>query len=164
MFQPPRKFSLTFFSWRELTTSIIQGVMITAGTLFTYQYAVRNGYDADLTRTMVLMVLIAANIFLTLVNRSFYYSILTTLHYKNRLVAFIIGLTTVLTAALVYAPPLAGFFGFVPLGPHQLLFTVVTGFVSVIWLEGAKWFRRQKSQSSTPVGEPEMEANLLSQN
>src|SRR5690606_15094896 len=71
MLQPPRTFSKTFFNLKELTTSVVQGLMITAGTMFIYQFAVRNGANEDTTRTMVFTTLITANIFLTLVNRSF---------------------------------------------------------------------------------------------
>ncbi|MCX8480437.1 MAG: HAD-IC family P-type ATPase, partial [Sediminibacterium sp.] len=78
MFQKPKPFTVTFFNWKELSTSIVQGIFITAGTLFIYQYAIYNGYTESLTRTMTFTTLIVANIFLTLINRSFYYSILTT--------------------------------------------------------------------------------------
>ena len=78
MIKKPRPFTSTFFNWKELTTSIIQGLMITAGALLIYQYSVRQGFSESTTRTMVFTVLIAANILLTLVNRSFYYSIITT--------------------------------------------------------------------------------------
>src|SRR5690606_29944020 len=75
MLQKPKALTTNFFNWNELSTSIIQGLVITTGTLFIYQYSVINGYSEELTRTMVFTVLITANIFLTLINRSFYYSI-----------------------------------------------------------------------------------------
>ncbi len=93
MSKKPKPLTNTFFNWKELSVSIVQGLVITAGTLFVYQYAVMNGYGETLTRTMVFSVLIAANIFLTLINRSFYYSILTTLKYKNNMVLYIILIT-----------------------------------------------------------------------
>src|SRR5450432_2601468 len=72
MAQKPRPLTSTFFNWKELNTSIIQGLMISAGTLTIYQYAVHQGFDESLTRTMVFTAIISSNIFLTLVNRSFY--------------------------------------------------------------------------------------------
>ncbi len=33
----------TFLNWRELGMSILQGLVITAGVLFMYQFTVRNG-------------------------------------------------------------------------------------------------------------------------
>ena len=90
MTQKPRPFTTTFFNAKKLSTSILQGLMITAGTLLCYQYAVQQGFSEAHTRIMVFTTLIAANIFLTLVNRSFYYSIFTTMRYKNNLVLLII--------------------------------------------------------------------------
>ncbi|MEJ1223432.1 cation-translocating P-type ATPase [Sediminicola sp. 1XM1-17] len=142
MIQKPRPFSNTFFSWRELTTSIIQGLAITAGTLTAYQLAVSNGFNEDTTRAMVFTTLIAANIFLTLVNRSFYYSALTTLKYKNNLVGIIIGITIVLTALLLYMEPFTTFFQFESLSHMQLWTSIGLGFASVIWYELVKGIKR----------------------
>ena len=138
MSQKPRPLSTTFFSFRELTTSIIQGLMITAGTLFSYQYAIHNNYEETLTRTMVFTVLIAANIFLTLVNRSFYYSILTTIKYKNNLVLLIISITISIVSLLLFVKPLTHFFEFEQLNIHQILLCIGIGFTSVIWFELVK--------------------------
>lgn len=142
MQQSPRPFTNTFFNWKELSTSIIQGLMITAGTLIAYQYAVQKGYSEVLTRTMVFTVLISANIFLTLVNRSFYYSIFATMKYKNNLVAIIISITIAITLLLMYVKPLAEFFKFEQLNAAQLLLSIVIGFLSVIWFEFVKWRKR----------------------
>ena len=143
MLQKPRPFSTSFFNWKELSTSIIQGLAIAAGTLFAYQYAVQKGFDEALTRTMVFTVLIAANIFLTLVNRSFYYSVLTTIQYKNYMVPMIIGITLSITGLLVFVKPWAAFFGFESLNMVQLLTCILIGFLSVIWYEGIKWRKRK---------------------
>ena len=144
MQQKPRPFSSTFFNWKELTTSIVQGLAITLGTLLTYQYAVHNMANEQTTRTMVFTCLIAANILLTLVNRSFYYSLFTTAKYKNNLVLLIIAVTVVVTAALLYIAPLASFFGFKFLTLSQISISVAIGFLSVIWFEIIKWAKRSK--------------------
>ena len=111
MQQKPRAFSKTFFNWQELATSIVQGLAITAGTLFVYQYSVIQGNSEVLTRSMVFITLIAANIFLTLVNRSFYYSVLETSRYRNKLVGIMIGITILLTVLFVTVKPLSALFG-----------------------------------------------------
>ena len=138
MSQEPRPFTTTFFNWKELTTSIIQGLAISGGTLVVYQYSVYLSFDEAHTRTMVFTVLIAANIFLTLVNRSFYYSILTTLRYKNNLILLIIAITIVITGLLLFVPPLTSFFEFETLNFSQLISCIVIGFISVIWYELVK--------------------------
>ncbi len=144
MNRPPSPFTSTFFNWRELTTSIVQGLMITVGTLMAYQYAVDQELGEPLTRAMVFTTLISANIVLTLVNRSFIYSIFTTLRYKNQLVPLIIGITIVITGLLLYVTPLTHFFEFEHLSLRQLGISVILGLVFVLWYELVKWWQRRK--------------------
>src|SRR5690606_11830890 len=70
MQQKPRKLTETFLNLKELGISIIQGLIITAGVLLMYQYAVNIGSDEPTTRAMVFSTMIFANILLSLVNRS----------------------------------------------------------------------------------------------
>ena len=142
MSEKPRPISTTFFNRKELGISIFQGLVITAGTLFGYQYSILNQFDEAHTRTVVFIILIAANIFLTLVNRSFYYSIFKTIRYKNNMVLMIIGVTLLITALLLYVPVLTNFFEFESLSFWQLSIAVGVGFASVIWIEIAKMIRR----------------------
>jgi Ca2+-transporting ATPase len=145
MQQNPRPFTTTFFNWRELFMSIIQGLAITAGALGIYQYAIHNSFSEDAVRTMVFTVMITANIFLTLINRSFRYSIFTTLKYKNNLVFVIIGITILISSLLLLVPVLSRFFEFQILTAVQLAFSIAVGFVSVIWIEVVKAVRRVNS-------------------
>lgn len=151
MILKPRPFTNTFFNWREIATSIVQGLMITAGTLTIYQYAVHQGFNEATTRSMVFSVLIAANIFLTLINRSFYYSIIATLKYKNNLVPLIIGVTILISVLLLYVKPLAQFFEFEPLSLEQVGLCISAGFLSVIWYEIVKWFKRRQERVIVPA-------------
>ena len=148
MQQLPRPITKTFFNGKEITTSIIQGIIITLGTLATYQYAVKQGFNEAHTRTMVFTVLITANIFLTLINRSFFYSILTTLKYKNNMVGMIIGITIGITSLLLYVPPFTKFFAFESLTIFQLILCVGIGFLAVIWYEIVKSIARINSKRS----------------
>lgn len=145
MMKNPKPLTTTFFKWSELSISIIQGVIITAGTLFVYQYSVYNGYNEALTRSMVLTVLITANVFLTLINRSFYYSILTTLKYKNNMVLLIIFATIAMVGLILYVGPLTVFFEFESLSLQQLVICLIVGFISVIWFEIVKISKRSKN-------------------
>jgi P-type Ca2+ transporter type 2C len=147
MSQKPKALTTAFFNWKELSISIIQGLVITAGTLFVYRYSVMNGYNEALTRTMAFTVLTAANIFLTLINRSFFYSILTTLKYKNNMVLFIIFITIIIVGLILYVKPLTTFFEFETLNSLQLLICIAIGFVSVIWFEFLKLIKRTKADA-----------------
>ncbi len=123
-------------------TSVIQGVAITAGTLTVYQLGVSHHLNENTTRAMVFTTLIAANIFLTLVNKSFYFSALTTLKYKYNLVALIFGITIALTVVLLYMDPFTAFFQFESLTNNQLWTSIGFGFISVIWYELVKGIKR----------------------
>ena len=147
MHQPPRDPGESLFSATELSTSIIQGLAITAGALFIYKYAVWEGMNENHTRAMVFVTLITANIFLTLVNRSFYYSIFKTLTYKNVLVPLIIIITVILTALFLYIAPLADFFKFETPSPKQVLICIAAGAASTLWFEIPKMIRRNRSSA-----------------
>ncbi|WP_231563232.1 cation-translocating P-type ATPase [Salegentibacter sp. Hel_I_6] len=141
--QKPRAATQNFFNVKELSLSIIQGIGISAGTLGAYQFAVSSGYSEDLTRSMVFSCLITANIFLTLVNRSFFYSVITSLSYKNKLIPIIIGITTLLSATMLYWKPLRIFFEFGEISINQLLLSILIGFLSVVWIEVYKLYKRK---------------------
>jgi Ca2+-transporting ATPase len=142
MLRKPRAFTRTFFSSRELGTSILQGIVIAFGTLSVYQFSVHQGNSEGITRAMVFVTLISSNIFLTLVNRSFHYSVLRTLTYENNLVLIIIGVTALLTGALLYIPSINDFFQFETMSGRQVALSAITGFLSVIWFEGVKAVKR----------------------
>lgn len=142
MLQSPRPFTATFFKGRELLTSIVQGLIIALGTLMVYQFAAHNEYSEDLTRSMVFVTLIIANIFLTLVNRSFHYSLWVTLRYKNALVGYIIAITFLLLALLFFIPFLRSLFSFELLTLMQCTVCLIAGIASVLWYEIVKYVKR----------------------
>lgn len=144
MLQKPRPFTTTFFNWNELVTSIIQGLMITAGVLLVYQYAVYKGLDENSTRTMVFVALISANIFQTFVNRSFFYSVWFTLGYKNVLIPLVTSITIVLTACMIYITPVAALFKFSRLEVSDMAISILIAFGFVMWFEIVKWIKRKK--------------------
>jgi len=143
MIQPPRKLSRTFLSWREMGISIVQGLVISASLLLLYQYAAQRTGSEEMTRTMIFTALIFANIFLTLVNRSFYYSFIESFTHRNWLMRGIILLTLLLLAVMLYVTPVTEFFKLVPLDGSSLLICIGTAAVAVFWFEIWKWKKRQ---------------------
>lgn len=132
MLLPPRQLTNSLFNKMEIFTSIIQGLVITIGILLVYQYSIYKAFDEAYIRTMIFIVIITSNVFLTLVNRSNYYSILTTLFYKNNMIPFFISLSVFITGLLIYIPTLTTFFEFKSLEIEHLLISIVIGFISVI--------------------------------
>nr|WP_315184287.1 cation-translocating P-type ATPase [uncultured Flavobacterium sp.] len=146
MLQKPRPLTTTFFNLKEITISIIQGLAITLGLLFVYQYCIRENCTENATRTIVFLTLIASNIFLTLANRSFYYSIFTTIQYKNNLVLLIIGVTLFITVLLLFVPQFSQFFMFDTVSIQHIGLSILVGGISVFWIEIYKGLKRLKKE------------------
>jgi Ca2+-transporting ATPase len=145
MLLPPRKMTQTFLSWKELSVSFWQGLVITAASLAIYQAGVYVNTNEDQTRTLVFITLVTANIFLTLVNRSFYYSISYTLRYQNWMLRGIIALTFVITAMLLLIRPFREFFHFEWSSWPQFGLAVAAGMISVLWFEVYKYIIRRQT-------------------
>jgi Ca2+-transporting ATPase len=143
MLQKPRPLTTTFFNLKEVIISIVQGLIITLGLLFVYYHCVESGFSEKYTRTEIFLTLIASNIFLTLENRSFYYSILTTIKYKNNLVLLIIGITICVTSLILFIPVFSKFFLFEKVDITQIGYCILVGFLSVMWVEVYKLFKRK---------------------
>lgn len=144
MLKKPRKMTETFLNWKELGISIIQGLLITAGVLFAYQLAVQNGKEETTTRAIVFSTLIFANVFLSLVNRSFVYSLFNSFRNKNNLFPIIISATLVLLFAILYIPSFADFFQVSGINAGELGISFLIAACSVLWFEGYKWIKRKK--------------------
>lgn len=142
MLRPPLKMGSTFLSLKQLTVSIIQGLVITAGCLGPGYYFMLQGKDEATIRSMVFITLLFSNVFLTLINRSFHYSILTTLRYKNRLVPLIITITLLFIAAVLYIPFARNLFILSELPMRLLLLCIAVAWVSTCWMEIWKYFKR----------------------
>jgi Ca2+-transporting ATPase len=145
MLQPPRVIANTFLNWRELTISIIQGLIISAGVLFAYTIAVQKGGSEEETRAMVFSTLIFSNILLSLTNRSFYYSMFESFKNRNTLLVGINGITLVLLFSILYFKPVSVFFKVSYLTGIQLLTVFAIAVVSVLWFEVYKMMKRKKT-------------------
>ncbi len=145
MERSPRRLDRTFLSWVELRTSLLQGLVITAGTLLSYRYGVYLGLGEDLTRTLVFTTLVVANIALTLVNRSFEQSVWHTLRYRNPLLGTILLATVLLLPLMLYVPMLRDFFRLASPDLQHAAVAVALGLLSVLWYEGVKWWLRRKA-------------------
>lgn len=144
MRQKPRKMTETFLNIRELGISIIQGLIITAGVLFVYHYAVQQGQTEETTRGMVFTTMIFANVFLSLVNRSFVYSVFESIQNKNKLFPLVIGITLSLLFAILYIPTFARFFQVNSLNAQELGFSILIAAISVLWFELYKLVKRSR--------------------
>jgi len=141
MKKTPRAPNTPLFTTRELGISILQGVVITAGILVLYHYAVAQGASEEKTRSFVFATLMLANIFLTMANRSFELTIARTIRFTNRFIWVALAAATGILAAVLFVPWLTGLFQMAPLSWSEIGLCVATAFVSVGWFEVWKWMR-----------------------
>jgi Ca2+-transporting ATPase len=144
MLRQPRQANANFLSFRQLILSIVQGLVITAGCLSVGFYYMQSGADGTSVRSVIFITLLWSNIFLTLVNRSFYYSVFKTLSYKNNLVVIIIAITLAVIVATLYISPVRSLFEVDQLTLNELLVCIGAAAVSTFWIEGWKFFKRRK--------------------
>jgi Ca2+-transporting ATPase len=135
MLRPPRKMSATFLTFKQLSISIFQGLLITAGCLGLGYYYMSQGANESMVRTIIFMTLLFSNIFLTLVNRSFQQTLFTTLRYKNKLVPLIIGIILLLILLILNNSSISNLFQLISLSPKDLSVCVVVALVSTFWME-----------------------------
>ena len=144
MLNKPRKMTDTFLNLKELSMSIIQGIIITIGVLFAYQFAVYSVLGEEKTRSLVFTTLIFANILLSLVNRSFIYSVVESVQYKNKLFPIVIFATLVSLFAILYIPSFSRFFQLAELDLMELFISFLIAVVSVLWFEVYKGIKRRQ--------------------
>ena len=142
MNNPPRKMLQTFFSWAELSLSVVQGLTITAASLGLGYYLMTTGESIETVRTIIFTTLVFSNVFLTLVNRSFYYSVLQTIKYPNKLIPLILGISILLLAMILAIPSIQSVFDFEPVRISQIGMALAVSFLGVFWIEIWKAWRR----------------------
>ncbi|TJZ60049.1 cation-translocating P-type ATPase [Sphingobacterium olei] len=142
MKQPPRALGKTFLSINELGRSIVQGIAITLGILFIYQFTVQHGGSEEKTRAMVFCTLIFANILLSYANRSFYYSIIESFKNRNLLLVGISFIVLILLFVILYCRPVASFFDVTALSGSELAIALAVAGISVLWFEIYKLAKR----------------------
>jgi len=146
MQRPPRKMGSTFLSLRQLMISIVQGLMITTACLGLGYYYIQQGNNDALTRTVIFITLLFSNIFLTLANRSFQYSILKTITYKNNLVLLITSITLIFIGLILYAPFIRNLFRLSPLSLAGIGTCAVVAMVGTLWIEIWKLLKRKSDR------------------
>jgi Ca2+-transporting ATPase len=109
--------------------------MITAGCLGLGYYFMQHNADVATVRTIIFTTLLFSNIFLTLVNRSFQYSVATTLRYKNYMVTIVILITLAFILSLLFIPFIRALFLLQTISLNSLIKCLIVAFISTMWIE-----------------------------
>jgi Ca2+-transporting ATPase len=127
----------------ELGIGIMQGLAVTAAILALYFFRMKQQAAVEEIRTEVLTVLLFANIFLTLVNRSFSANIFQTIRYRNNLAPWVLASSAAFITTILLVPAVRNIFGLAPLGIHGLFTCMVLALGSTGWYELYKYFRQR---------------------
>jgi Ca2+-transporting ATPase len=135
MERPPRIMGQTFLSFKQLLASIVQGLAITAACLGMGYWFMQQGKDENSIRSAVFFTLLFSNIWLTLVNRSFRHTMLTTLRYRNKFVPLIIGVSLLFILILLFVAPVQELFKLGLLEWNELGYCMLAAMAGTIWME-----------------------------
>lgn len=144
MLNPPRKITFSFMTFRQLFLSIMQGLFITMGCLGLGYYYMQAGEDNTTVRTVIFITLLICNIFLTQLNRSFFFSVFQTIRYRNRLVPAVIAVTILFIVCMLYIPAVRQLFSLNMISSRMLLISVSVALLCTCWVEVVKYFYRKR--------------------
>lgn len=147
MNRPPRKPNESILSSGLLIKSILQGLVIFLASFGSYYLTLRQDPSNDeLARTMGLVVLIIANIFLVQVNSSNHLLGIQTFAklIRDKVIWAILGGTVLVLFGSIYSS-INGFLDLAPLSFNQLLICALLGMISVCWYDLVKIIKNKRN-------------------
>jgi P-type Ca2+ transporter type 2C len=148
MLRPPRKAGANLFDWRLVTVSLAQGAGLLAATLASFRLGLDHTGSEDAGRTLAFTTLIAGNVALILVNRSWRRSVLATLASRN-VASWAVVVAATLTLLLAFwVPFLQTLFRFGPASADDLALAAGAGVLSLAWFEVLKLARTRWLQAA----------------
>lgn len=136
MNQQPKAPGEPMFSRRVLTLAALQGLSVLLAALGVYLWGVLSGHPDAVVRSVTFTALMAGNLTLILVNRSWRLSVWQSFRQrKNRALKWILGAAAILTGLFLTVPALRSAFGFGPMTPWEWLAALAAGFTGVAWFE-----------------------------
>lgn len=141
MHRPPRRSDAPLFSLPTLLLSLLQGATVFLAVAVVYAFALERGLGADAARALTFASLVAGNLWLILVNRSWSATLRDSLRTPNAAFWRVIAGTLGFLACALYVPWLRDVFAFAPLHADDLLLALAAGALGVAWFELFKWVR-----------------------
>jgi Ca2+-transporting ATPase len=138
MRRPPRRPGARLFGRRLVVISLLQGVSLLAASLVAFRVGLAHTGAADSGRALAFATLIAGNVALILVNRSWRSTALRTAGSRNLPSWLVVlGATAMLVLTLV-VPFLRALFRFGPVGPEDAVLAIGAGAAAPAWFEAVK--------------------------
>jgi Ca2+-transporting ATPase len=145
MRRPPRNPQEALFGKRILGLGLLQGgtvLLIVLAVFLLALYGWHNELDA---KAICFTTLVLANLGLIFANRSWSRTILSTLRTPNPALWWVFGGTLFFLGLVLYVPFLRDLFHFSTLHPDDLAICLAGGVVCILWFEGIKLLKVQKT-------------------
>lgn len=147
MHRPPRNPEETFFGWRKIVFSLLQGVLLLFVVLIVFYLSVREGHHEGEIRAITFTSLIIGNLFFIFTKLSktrYTYSILLE---GNKPLLIITGIALLLLTLTLFVPVLQRTFGFSFPGYSHFFISILAAIVFMLILEGIKlYINKSKEQ------------------
>jgi Ca2+-transporting ATPase len=141
MRRPPRKPGASLFGRRFVAVALLQGLAVLFASVLAFRVGLAHTGSADSGRALAFATLIAGNVGLILVNRSWRTTALRSIGARNLASSIVVaGATGMLVLALV-VPFLRGLFRFGPVSAPDAALAIAAGVGSLLWFELVKRLR-----------------------
>jgi Ca2+-transporting ATPase len=157
MSRPPRNPKAPIMSKLVVRRTILASVLMTIGAVGLFQLAYRGGLERGAgahslaeAQTMAVTTVIFFQVFYLMNCRSLRDSVFRIGFFSNPWVFVGIGVTLVLQAAFIYAPPLQAVFGTAPLDAKELAWSFFAGVVTLPIITLEKWLSNRFRGGAEP--------------
>ena len=155
----PRPVDAPLFDRRMLGVAALQGLALLAGSMVAFRIGLDHTASDASARAMAFTTLIAGNVGLILVNRSWERTLFSVVGRRNLAAWAVVGGAVLTLAAALGIPFLRGLFRFEPVPFHDLAVAVGLGIASLAWFEILKaarptWLRERDASPAAPTPPP----------
>jgi len=147
MRRPPRNPKEPVFSPRTLRLALLQGISVLVVLVAVFAIAYYSGnskFTESNARALAFTTLIISNLAMILTNRSWSRTIPEMLQAPNTALWWVLGGGIIFLGLILYVPVLRHLFSFSFLHPDDLLVSLLSGIVSILWFEGLKLWNRRR--------------------
>jgi Ca2+-transporting ATPase len=143
MRKPPRNLRQPMFNLRTVSVSLIQGATALIATFLLFIFAVKSGRSEYEARSFAFAALVLGNLMLIVINMSWKRNLYRIVISANKVFFMIFIGTIACLLAVIYVPFLSQLFHLAPLHPQDIALIVASVFVSLVWFEILKLFKKK---------------------
>lgn len=141
MNRPPRPRKESILTRRVIGIAALQGLTTLVAVFGVFLWQIHSGASDAQVRTATFAALMAGNIMLILINRSWHLGMLQTMRdRRNPVFRWVVGFAVVVTAVLLAVPPVQLALRFAQISPLIIALAVAAGALGPLWFEGYKRF------------------------